>query len=187
MVKTLRDLDHRYEDIMVQTKSTSMVAGVLLRSVHYALGHAISKDIYDDELKSNSRCLIIIKMRSGLCFGLGIADGIESKGCVTHIHFASDSYDKSMISDYDKIIIVDGVINTGKSILKETDGIDKEKIIIATNVMSDQSIDFLKSYKVFTTRISDKHYTGSHVTTINDGFGPDTSDRLFKSDFFNNH
>jgi hypothetical protein len=65
------------EELIAVCKSMSQINGIKLRDSHYKLGKLLCnkmlKEIHYDEFT------IIIMMRAGLCFGLGIADELELK------------------------------------------------------------------------------------------------------------
>lgn len=184
MVKLLNNINHEYDHHIQQTTSSSRVSGFQLRQAHYLLGRALSKQIQVDGFSHSQKYLIIIKMRSGLCFGMGIADELESLGYIVHVKFEGNEPIEYNQQYYAKIIIVDGVINTGKTILRNIAICEVKKAIIATNVISAQAVDLLNDYNVYATRISQKNYAGAQVQEVRDHVGPDTSDRLFNSDFF---
>ena len=80
-------------------------------------------------------------------------------------------------------VIVDSVINTGKSVL---DMIHKLKlrnpeieIVIVSNVIQEDAIDLMIGYKIFAIRTSANSFVGSRQSTQKNGKGPDTADRLF--------
>ncbi|MFP4287607.1 MAG: hypothetical protein ACLFRI_07975 [Candidatus Izemoplasmataceae bacterium] len=113
-----------------------------------------------------------------------MAEAFEVNQFNTTIHFLHDFTQIPDINKNETIILVDGVINTGKSISKVLTHYSNQHILIAANVISNQVTSNLNKYKVFATRTSENFYVGSESKTINHGKGPDTSSRLFKSNFF---
>lgn len=81
------------------------------------------------------------------------------------------------------MVIVDSVINTGKSVLNIIDNlkqtIHKTNIFIATNVIQNKDFDYLKEYKIFAVRTSANSFIGNRQSKQNNRKGPDTADRLF--------
>ncbi|HAX03807.1 MAG: hypothetical protein A2Y45_08190 [Tenericutes bacterium GWC2_34_14] len=185
MVKELEIDTTRLKKLVDQTLSASQVSGKSLRLAHYNLGIELSRLISQHELKEKSELNVLVKMRSGLCLGLGIADGLEHIGHIVHLVFEIDQILKMNHNKKIKTIIVDGVINTGNTILKDIRLLNGYDIIVATNVISKRSIDLFESNVVYATRISEHFYVGSNVKTIDNNKGPDTSERLFNNDFFN--
>lgn len=83
------------------------------------------------------------------------------------------------------LVIVDSVINTGKSIIRIIDNIKKNNpsidIIIASNVIQSEAVKLFKDYLVFATRLSQNSFVGVNQSKQNGKTGPDTADRLFNS------
>lgn len=170
---------NQYNSICI---STSKKCGYELRMVHYKLGCCIGRKIVK-KINCNQKIAIYIYMRAGLLFGMGIADEIE-KAC-NNVKVLFSNIDKINFNFYDKIIIVDAVVNTGKTIKKLIKNISKEKYIIATNVISKEGCKNLKENIIYASRISKHSYIGSKEKNIKKGKGPDTGDRLYNSMFFN--
>lgn len=161
-------------------KSRSMVTGSLLRKSHYELGRVITKETTLNKEKS---LVILVMMRAGLFFANGIADQIETDGGSTTLLLINNDEltdeDLEMIKDKN-ILIVDAVINTGKSLSKVyKQCFSANDISIATTVIPETSIELLSEYKMFTIRTSVNKYAGAKVLQIKKGKGPDTGDRLF--------
>ncbi len=53
------------------------------------------------------------------------------------------------------------------------------EIFIATNVIQEKAMEYLKEYKVFAVRISSNSFIGNRQAKQHHGKGPDTADRLF--------
>lgn len=161
-------------------KSDSGVAGKKLREAHTKLGSLVAKTISQDF--HGEKFAVVIMMRSGLSFGMGIADELD-----TSVLFYDDknlSLFESQLQDNPQLqgcrmILCDGVVNTGKTILELANGYPSYRPIIATNVISEkyEGDDMIP---VYASRISKNSYTGAKQKTISNGKGPDTSDRLFK-------
>ena len=121
-------------------------------------------------------------MRSGLSFGLGIADELD---CPVLFYddkntgaLAEQLKDNLQLRDC-RMILCDGVVNTGKTILELAEMYRNYHPIIATNVISEKN-NSNSMIPVYASRISKNSYTGAKQKTISNGKGPDTSDRLFK-------
>ncbi len=161
-------------------KSDSGVTGKKLRETHAKLGSLVAKTIIQDYQSENFA--VVIMMRSGLSFGMGIADELD-----TPVLFYDDknpSLFEGQLQDNPQLqgcrmILCDGVVNTGKTILELANGYPSYRPIIATNVISEK-YEGNDMIPVYASRISKNSYTGAKQKTISNGKGPDTSDRLFK-------
>lgn len=168
-----------------ECKSTSMFQGIQLREAHYTLGSHIASKIYETNDNKNTPFAILILMRAGLPFGLGIADQLEKLKQKVSIHFIYNDYLSSETLSLlmnKTIILVDAVINSGRSVRLIIDQLPlavKDSLIIATTVLPSESTMIFKHLDLMTVRISKNKYKGAKVTTIQNGKGPDTGDRLF--------
>lgn len=180
-IRTLAPLSNEAIENIRICKSDSGIEGLKLRKAHYDLGNEVAKLIKADY--PSSEFVVIIMMRSGLCFGQGIVDYFDCSEVF---------YDDSSIEKFEKefygnpnykdkqIILVDGVINSGKSMKEIISKMNGYKTIIATNVISSKfSVDYI--HPIYATRISGRSFVGAKQHTISNGKGPDTSDRLFKN------
>ena len=180
--------NNRKDEVLSLTeicKSSSMIMGGELRKAHYQLGEIISTQIMSAS-NSNSYAVLIL-MRAGLCYGSGIADKLEELGASVTIIFINDdtisSEDLDMLSDKE-IIIVDAVINSGKSVftlLNQLPENGNNSVKLATTVIPNSSVGLFDGLKLFTVRTSENQYKGAKVNKISDGKGPDTGDRLFNT------
>lgn len=164
-------------------KSHSGKIGYELRQAHYHLGIHLGNTIH--RISSNqSKFVLLILMRAGLPFGLGIADGLEKQGNDVTIHFVDDKIDDDVVAsiNHQAIILVDAVINSGQSIqniCKKLPQNLQQSMMIATTVIPKSAISKFKDLNLMTVRVSDNQYQGAKVSTIQNGKGPDTGDRLF--------
>ncbi|MDL3985664.1 MULTISPECIES: uracil phosphoribosyltransferase [Shewanella] len=165
-------------------KSSSMSMGYKLRTAHYQLGEIIAEPISKSS-NQHKNYVVLILMRAGLCFGNGIADKLEQLGSNISIIFVNDdkvsNEDLEIVKDKD-IIIVDAVINSGKSVFSLIDQLpNANSVKLATTVIPSSSTELLESYDLYTVRVSNNQYEGAKVQVISDGKGPDTGDRLFST------
>lgn len=166
-------------------KSSSMVMGRKLRSAHYELGKLITSSICSNSTSTNYAVLIL--MRAGLSFGNGIADGLEDKGSSVTMIFVQDNIltaEDLRLTLGKQILIVDAVINSGKSIfgvLNQLAEIEKNNAKIITTVIPFKSLSLFKDHELYTVRSSENKYKGAKVKSIFEGRGPDTGDRLFNT------
>ena len=81
------------------------------------------------------------------------------------------------------IVIVDSVINTGRSLLKVIEKLkaanQNVEIIIVANVIQEKALPLLQDYKVYAIRVSSNAFKGMNQATQKGNTGPDTADRLF--------
>jgi len=167
-------------------KSASGVCGSKLRKAHYFLGDALGIQIALD-LNNIKRIAIIIMMRAGIPFAMGVADALEDANKTVNIFFSvkdnpvPDIFDPS---EYDLVIIADAVIKTGTSMVELENSIGHHNTIFATNVLDQASIMNFNTKTIYAVRTSENSYIGATQKTIYEGKGPDTGDRLYYSDFY---
>lgn len=180
----LQDYLEQSEQYLIEwCKSNSGKTGYQLRNAHNDLGAHIGNIIHTTFFEQ-SKFAILILMRAGLPFGLGIADSLEKKGNNVAVHFVNDHINDELITLIEgrTIILADAVINSGKSIsaiyTKLSQNV-KNTIVIATTVIPRNSVSNFENLNLMTVRVSDNQYQGAKVNTIKNGKGPDTGDRLF--------
>ena len=180
MVEVLKDINSGVEQAINKCLSSSQVCGYELREAHYYLGRKLGKEIANARSIFNKKVAVLIMMRAGLPFGFGIADALDESNDVAVLFSTSDND----YSSFDIVVIGDAVVNTGKTILEIRSKLTDKQVIIATNVISDKYLDNLKELDIFATRISEHSYKGVKTTTVSNGKGPDTGDRLFDNSFY---
>jgi len=157
-------------------KSNSGINGSRLADAHIRLGRILGETMRG--IVPNVNSAVIVLERGGRFFGDGVYTGFGGD-------FFSFDPKKDEIPDihHSVAIIVDSVINTGKTILSTIDKLREStpdtEIIIAANVIQNKALELLKEYKVFTVRTSENTFVGSRQSTQKNGKGPDTADRLF--------
>lgn len=163
------------DDIAI-CKSNSGINGSKLAAAHMRLGEKLGKRIAEIFPEKNTAILTL--ERGGRFFGDGIYMGFDGD-------FYAVNPRKEVISaiDAERVIIVDSVINTGKSIvnvISQLKGNNPDvEIVIAANVIQNEAIDLFSEYLVFTTRISKNSFVGKNQAKQTGKAGPDTADRLF--------
>ncbi len=172
----LADTNDLVSDDISVCKSNSGINGSKLAYAHFRLGHELGKIMHENIPSVNSA--VIVLERGGRFFGDGLYAGFGG------VFFSYDPKEKEMPAVYNSIVvIVDSVINTGKSILETIDKLKKinpdAEIIIAANVIQEKTFELLRDYKVFAVRKSANSFVGSSVSIQKDGKGPDTAERLF--------
>lgn len=181
MVKILKVSNKKIGNYISDCLSSSGVCGSKLREVHYYLGQEVAKLIAEDYFVQNKDIALLVMMRAGLPFGLGIADILDKNN---NVEVMFSPLKEMNFSKFDFVLIADAVINTGKTIFENLKHINNKNIIIVTNVLSEKNIDAFEKMTVYTTRISKHSYKGSDAKVISNGKGPDTGDRLFNNHFF---
>ena len=176
MVTILSNRSKNVNKYILDCMSTSGVSGAKLRKAHYYLGLELGQEISSIRLLVKKKVAILIMMRAGLPFGLGLADALDDDNDVDILFspVQNPSFD-----DYDLVIVADAVINTGKTILSLIKKMDKSKTIIAVNVISEKNITHFEEIDIYSVRVSPNSYIGSNVKVAFEGKGPDTGDRLF--------
>lgn len=172
----LADKDNNIADDIAICKSNSGVNGAPLADAHIRLGKMLGEAMR--EIIPHIDSAVIVLERGGRFFGDGVYTGFG--GTFYSYNPKSDDFPEIQQG---VAVIVDSVINTGKSIL---DMIDKLKqrtpeieIVIVSNVIQEDAINLLQCYKVFAIRTSANSFVGSRQSTQENGKGPDTADRLF--------
>lgn len=157
-------------------KSNSGINGALLAKAHFVLGQAIGEKIV--AFLPNKNTAVLVLERGGRFFG----DGLYTKFGGTFYAYNSKESEQPNIFQ-DNIIIVDSVINSGKSVLEVTEKLKaanpNAEIFIAVNVIQKNAIELLCDHKIFAVRISENSFVGSRQNSQKNGKGPDTADRLF--------
>jgi len=181
-IKTIgeEELTAPVKDAISVCRSDSGICGTRLRAAHQYLG-GILADRIGQQNSGIKKTALMIMMRAGLLFGLGLADGLEKRGLAVDIFF--DTEGRLPAADYDLMIVADGVIRTGEKMRVLADRIRHPNTILAANVLDESGIPELDGRKVYAVRISKNSFIGAAQKTVADGKGPDTGDRLFSSDF----
>lgn len=173
-------------------KSNSGCTGAKLRQSHYELGKYLALNSTLLDYKENST--IISLARAGLPFSFGIADILDSSLLILNekdsklwankLENCNEFIKKNMFAiDKRNIIIVDAVINTGKTLLTVANDIlpYAKQVVIATNVIQSNTIDLFDSYKLYAVRSSANSFKGEKILYQIGEKGPDTGDRLFNT------
>ena len=157
-------------------KSDSGISGSKLADAHIRLGRKLGQIMR--EFIPDKNTAVIVLERGGRFFGDGLYSGFGGT-------FYSYDPKRDELPDLpsDTVIIVDSVINTGKSILDTVEKLRQKhpdmEIFIAANVIQEKAIYLLNEYKVFAIRTSANSFIGSRQTEQKNGKGPDTADRLY--------
>lgn len=172
----LADEDEEVQADIAICKSNSGISGSRLAAAHVRLGEKIGRHIATVFPEKNTSILVL--ERGGRFFGDGVYMGAGG------IFYSMDpKQDDAPVINTERVVIVDSVINTGKSIMRIIDelknhnpGID---VIIAANVIQNEAAELFKDYLVFATRLSKNSFVGVNQSKQTGKTGPDTADRLF--------
>lgn len=163
------------DDILI-CKSDSGINGAPLADAHIRLGKMLG-EIMRGIIPHMDSAVIVLE-RGGRFFGDGVYTGFGGT-------FYSYEPKNDELPDIQQgiAVIVDSVINTGRSILSMIDNFKQSnpdiEIVIVTNVIQENAVNLLQEYKVFAIRTSSNSFVGSRQATQKNGKGPDTADRLF--------
>lgn len=153
-----------------------VISGSRLAAAHVRLGEKIGRHIATVFPEKNTSILVL--ERGGRFFGDGVYMGAGGI-----FYSMNPKQDDAPVINTERVVIVDSVINTGKSIMRIIDelknhnpGID---VIIAANVIQNEAAELFKDYLVFATRLSKNSFVGVNQSKQTGKTGPDTADRLF--------
>ena len=148
------------------TKSDSGITGPKLAKAHMELGRLLAEQMPEFEPQDTT---IVAMMRGGIFFAEGM---YFSMGCKFQIY---DPKREEFIRPYTKnVIIVDSVINTGKTIRD----ILAPDMIVACCVINEKAVPVFDG-QLYTVRVSKNSYVGKDVKKQVGNVGPDTTMRLF--------
>ena len=121
---------------------------------------------------------LLVLERGGRFFGDGVYGGFGGR-----LYPYNPSKDALPLIDDKIVVIIDSVINTGKSIEVIIDKLREHnpnvEIVLVTNVIQRKAVDRFKDYLMFAVRVSDNSFVGKNQATQKGNSGPDTADRLF--------
>ncbi len=163
------------QNLIAVTKSDSGINGNKLASAHFELGKKLCR--YISALSEKDTTIISLE-RSGHF----LADGMYlSFDCRFETY--NSKYQPLPKICTKNVVLVDGVINNGKSMLETISNIEKvspnAKIIVVAGVINERALSLFKSYDLLVVRASKNKFTGSNVRVQKGNVGPDTADRLF--------
>lgn len=147
------------------TKSDSGISGPQLARAHMRLGELLAEHISVDPEDTT----VVALLRGGVFFAVGIYFKL---GC--RFQLFDPKHERFVRPDTKDIILVDSVINTGKTIKDLLD----PKTIVACCVINEKAVlEFQDS--LYTIRVSKNSFAGSDVKKQFGNKGPDTTMRLF--------
>lgn len=172
----LADKESDIEDDIAICRSNSAVNGAPLADAHIRLGKILGEDMRG--IIPHIDSAIIVLERGGRFFGDGVYTGFGGT-----FYSYNPKNDELLNIQQGVAVIVDSVINTGKSVLDMIDKLKQRKpeieIVIVSNVIQEDAVNLLQGYKIFAIRTSANSFVGNRQSTQKNGKGPDTADRLF--------
>lgn len=148
------------------TKSDSGISGPSLAEAHMELGKALGNQM---TMFNPAETTVVAMLRGGIFFAEGI---YFSLGCKFEIY--NPKSERFVRPDTKNIILVDSVINTGKTMLEIID----PGMYVACCVINENAVPKFDE-RLFTVRVSKNSFVGSNVQKQSGNRGPDTTMRLF--------
>ncbi len=156
----------RANQLIAITKSDSGISGPDLAKAHMELGMLLGEKMIEFNPGDTT---VVAMLRGGIFFAEGIYFQL---GCKFQIY---DPKRESFVRPQTKnVILVDSVINTGKTIKD----IFKGDMFVACCVINENAISLFDE-KLFTIRVSKNSFVGANVYKQSGTVGPDTTMRLF--------
>ena len=158
--------DNRVNELIAITKSNSGISGPALAKAHMELGELLAEEFLGLDTKDTT---IVAMLRGGLFF----AEGMYFKlGCKFQTY--DPKKDTFVRPNTKNVILVDSVINTGKTIL----AILEPDMKVASCVINQKAVHLFDK-QLYTIRVSANSFVGEEVLQQTGDKGPDTTMRLF--------
>ncbi len=148
------------------TKSDSGISGPELARTHMELGMKLGSYMSDFDPADTT---IVAILRGGIFFAEGM---YFTMGCKFQTY--DPRHEVFLRPATRKVILVDSVINTGKTIQKILD----QDMSVACCVINEKAAPLFRD-RLYTVRVSGNAYIGSNVPKQEGQTGPDTTLRLF--------
>ena len=158
--------DNRVNELIAITKSNSGISGPALAKAHMELGELLAEEFLGLDPEDTT---IVAMLRGGLFF----AEGMYFKlGCKFQTY--DPKKDTFVRPNTKNVILVDSVINTGKTIL----AILEPDMKVASCVINQKAVHLFDK-QLYTIRVSTNSFVGEEVLQQTGDKGPDTTMRLF--------
>ena len=154
------------QHLITITKSDSGVSGPELVKAHIALGEALGKQMSSFKPEETT---IVAMLRGGIFFAEGMYFAMKCR-----LQTFDPKHEMFARPDTKNVILVDSVINTGKTIM---DILDKD-MTVACCVINEKAVSKFAD-QLYTIRVSRNSFVGSNVRKQEGKVGPDTTMRLF--------
>ncbi len=157
-------------------KSTSGINGARLALAHFDLGVRIGQRI--KTVFPNRNTAVLVLERGGRFFGDGVYIGFGGQ-----LFPYNPKKDVCPLLNGNQILIVDSVINTGRSTLSLIEKLKannpRAQFCIVSNVIQEEALPMLQDHTVYAVRLSANKFVGKRQAKQVGNAGPDTADRLF--------
>lgn len=158
--------DNIVNELIAITKSNSGISGPVLAKAHMELGEKLAEEFSGLDPEDTT---IVAMLRGGLFF----AEGMYFKlGCKFQTY--DPKKDTFVRPNTRNVILVDSVINTGKTIL----AILEPDMKVASCVINQKAVPLFDK-QLYTIRVSENSFVGADVLQQTGDKGPDTTMRLF--------
>ena len=158
--------DEKIEKLIAITKSDSGISGPELAKAHVELGMVLGEQMRD---QFSDDTTVVAILRGGMFMAMGLYYALE---CRFDVY--DSKKDKFIRPKTKNVILVDSVINTGKTV-EEISGPD---ISVACCVINENAVEKFKD-RLYTVRVSKNSYIGDNTKVQKGNRGPDTTMRLF--------
>ena len=148
------------------TKSNSGISGPQLALAHIELGKELGLQMKGFDPDDTT---IVAMLRGGIFFVYGMYFSLKCK-----FQIYDPKHELFVRPDTKNVILVDSVINTGKTILD----IMEPDMYVACNVINEKAVTTFGD-RLFSVRVSRNSFVGSDVQKQSGNKGPDTTMRLF--------
>ncbi|WP_455543072.1 uracil phosphoribosyltransferase [Intestinibacter sp.] len=172
MVKEYRKILDLEELIQESRKQENV--GYELAQIHTKLGNIVGEDLALNISTKREDTTIVVIMRAGWDFANGIRKFFPKVPIVFKWEQGFKKEEEIYLHDRN-IIVVDSVINTGKSILPIIELLKPKnnRVVATTIVINDKAVPKLEDVDLYTVRISSNSYVGTKSV--------DTGNRLFNT------
>lgn len=153
-------------NLIAITKSDSGISGPELAKAHIKLGKALGSQITGLVPEDTT---IVAMLRGGIFFAEGM---YFAMGCKFQTY--DPKHEQFVRPETKNVILVDSVINTGKTLLEILDPDMK----VACCVINEQAVPVFNEC-LYTVRVSKNSFVGKNVKKQEGKVGPDTTMRLF--------
>ncbi len=153
-------------DLIAITKSDSGISGPRLAKAHIKLGRLLGDEMPELDPEDTT---IVAMLRGGIFFAEGL---YFSMGC--KLQTFDPKHETFVRPDTKNIIIVDSVINTGKTI----SDILTPDMFVACCVINEKAVQYFDK-QLYTVRVSKNSFVGKDIKQQAGNIGPDTTMRLF--------
>ena len=152
-------------DLIAITKSDSGISGPELAKAHIQLGYLLAQSIPFPPKDTT----IVALMRGGMFFAAGM---YFQMGCKFQTY--QPKYERFIRPGTKKVVLVDAVINTGRTIAK----ILEPDMAVACCVINEAAVEQFAD-QLYAVRVSSNSFVGADVKVQSGIKGPDTAMRLF--------